>query len=184
MTVRRGTDFRSAAAPGIVDRVRTAHLNTKIMLRIRPTVFDGEMIEGHHLCRRRRWSPQESEWTSNSKHVDDMPELCRLKLDSTRTPTLVTKATGKRRRDIDDALEQHDVQVFKEAAGTGASPTGASSITVYNVRRVSGRDVAAQAPGRPENVVCLPEHGLGSRRTDQENCVVYCGKTWQSSLFR
>ena len=46
--------------------------------------------------------------------------------------------------------------------------------TVYNVRRVSGRDLVAQAP--PERRI-LPEHGLGSRRTDQENCVVHCGTT-------
>ena len=72
-TARRGTDFLSsgsAAAPGVVERVRTAQFNTEIMLRIRPTVFGGEMMEGHHLCRRRRWSPQESEWKSNSKHVE------------------------------------------------------------------------------------------------------------------
>ena len=99
VTVRSGTDFLSsgsAAAPGVVERVRTAHFNTVIMLCIRPTVFGGEMIEGHHLCRRRRWSPQEPEWKTNSKHVDDMTELCRLKLDSKRTPTLVAKATVKR----------------------------------------------------------------------------------------
>ena len=59
---------------------------------------------------------------------DDMTELCRLKLDSKRTSTPVTKAKGKRRRDIDDDLEQHDVQASKEVAGTDASSTGASSI--------------------------------------------------------
>ena len=126
VTVRHGTDFLSsgsAAAPGAVERVRTGHFNTKIMPHIRPTVSGGEMIEGHHLCRRRRWRPQESEWKSNSKHVDDMTELCRLKLDSKRTPTPDTKATGKGPRDIDDEL-----QASREVAGTGASSTGASSI--------------------------------------------------------
>ena len=78
VTVRRGTDFfsiGSAAAPGIVERVQTAHFNTKIMPHIGPMVFGREMIEGHHLCRRRRRSPQDSEWESNSEHVDDMMEL-------------------------------------------------------------------------------------------------------------
>ena len=86
------------------------------------------MTEGHHLCRRRRRSPQESEWESNSKHVDDMVELCRRKLDSKRTPTPVTKATVNGRRDMDDELDQHDVRASRDVAGTGASSTGASSI--------------------------------------------------------
>ena len=128
MTIRRGTELFSsatAAAPGVVERVWTAHFNTKIMPHIGPTVFGGEMIEGHHSYRRRRRSPQESEWESNSKHVDDMTVLCRRKLDSKRTPTPVTKATGKGRRDIDDEL---DVRASREVAETGASSTGPSSI--------------------------------------------------------
>ena len=131
VTVRRGTDFfssGSAAAPGEVERVRTAHYNTKIMLHIGPTVFGGEMIEGHHSYRRRRRSPRKSERESNSKHVDDMTELSRRKLDSKRTPTRVTKATGKGRRDIDDELDQHDERASREVAGTGASSTLPSSI--------------------------------------------------------
>ena len=117
VTIRRGTELFSsggAAAPGVVKRVRTAHFNTKIMPHIGPTVFGGE----------------EKEPTS----VDDMTELCRRKLDSKRTPTPVTKASGKGRRDSDD-------------------------------RRVSGGDLAAQAPGRPENVVCLREVHTSERLT-------------------
>ena len=57
-----------------------------------------------------------------------MTELCRLELDSKRTRTQVTKATGKRSRDIDDDLEPHDVLASKEVPGTGASSTEASSI--------------------------------------------------------
>ena len=98
-TVRRGTDFfssGSAAAPGVVKRVRTAHFNTKIMPHIGPMVFGGEMIERHHSYRRTTRSPRKSEWESDSKHVD-MTELSRRKLDSKRTPTPVTKATGKGR---------------------------------------------------------------------------------------
>ena len=55
VTVRRGTDFfssGSAAALGVVERVRTAHFNTKIMPRIGLMVFGGEMIEGHHSHRK------------------------------------------------------------------------------------------------------------------------------------
>ena len=96
-----------------------AHYNTKIMPHIGPKVFGGEMIEGHHSYRRRR-SRRKSEWESNSKHVDDMTELSRRKMDSKRTPTPVTKATGKGRRDIDD-LDPHDVRASREVAGTSAS---------------------------------------------------------------
>ena len=71
-------------------------------------------------CRGMRWSLQGSEWESNSKHVDYMTRLWRLKLESKETPTLITKATG-RGRDIDETLMQHDV------AGTN-SPTVKSSI--------------------------------------------------------
>ena len=73
-----------------------------------------------------RWSPQGSEWKSNSKHVEHMARLWRLKLKSKETPTLVTKATG-RRRDIDETLMQHDVRASREAAGTN-SPAMESSI--------------------------------------------------------
>ena len=50
----------------------------------------------------------------------DMARLWRLKLGSKETPTLVTKATG-RRRDIDETLMQHDVRASREAAGTSSS---------------------------------------------------------------
>ena len=120
VTVRRGTDFFSsggAAARGAVERVQTAHFNTKIMPRIRPMVFGREMIEGHHLRRRRR-IPQESEWESNSKRVDDMMELCRRKLDSKKTLTPVTKATE---------MMDWSSMTCREVAGTGASLTGSAS---------------------------------------------------------
>ena len=77
------------------------------------------MTEGKHLGRTIRWSPQGFEWESNSKHVDDMVELCGLKQESKGAPTPITKATEKGRRDIDDDLEPHDAQTFKQAAGTG-----------------------------------------------------------------
>ena len=114
------------------------------------------MIEGHHLCRRTRWSPRKSDWKSNSKHVDDMTELCILKLDSKRTPTPVTKATVKRRRDIDDDLEQHDVQASKEVG----SSTGASSIqfTMF--------------------VVCPEETWLHRHQADPRTSYVYQNTDW------
>ena len=79
------------------------------------------MTEGKHLGRTIRWIPQGFEWESNSKHVEDMVELCGLKLGSKGALTPITKATVKGRRDIDDDLEPHDVQTFRQAAGTGLS---------------------------------------------------------------
>ena len=76
-------------------------------------------------CRGVRCSLQGSEWKSNSKHVDDMARLWRLKLESKETPTLATKATG-RRRDIDETLMQHDVRASREAAGTSSSAVKSS----------------------------------------------------------
>ena len=99
VTIRRGSGFLSsgsAAAPGVVERARTAHFNPKIMLSIRPTVFGGEMMEGHHLCRWRRRILRESEWKSNSEHVEDMTELCRLKLDSKRNTDAGNKGDGEK----------------------------------------------------------------------------------------
>ena len=95
------------------------------MPRIKPVWFDGEMTGKHNLCRGMRWSLQESEWKSNSKHVDGMTRLWRLKLESEETLTPVTKATG-RRRDIDENLVQHDVQASREAAGTSSPAMGPS----------------------------------------------------------
>ena len=102
LTARHGDDFvssGSAAALGEVDRVLTTHFGTKILPRIKEST----------------WAEQ----SSNSEHVEDMVELCGLKLDSKRAPTPITKATGKGRRDIDDALDTTDAQTFRQAAGTG-----------------------------------------------------------------
>ena len=46
-------------------------------------------------------------------------ELSGLKQESKGAPTPITKATGKGRREIDGDLEPHDVQTFRQAAGTG-----------------------------------------------------------------
>ena len=105
------------------------HIATrKIMPRIKPTWYGGEMKGKRNSCRGVRWSLQGSEWESNSKHVDDMRLRWRLKLESKETPTLVTKATG-RRRDTDETLMQHDVRASREAAGT-SSPAVKSSQTL------------------------------------------------------
>ena len=154
-------DFPSSgsdAESNVIGCVWTAHFNTKIMPRIKPMRFDGEMTGKHISCRGMRWSLQETEWKSNSKHVDDMTRLWRLKLESKETPTPVTKATG-RRGDIDENLVQHDVQASRAAAGT-IDTEG---------------NLAVQTPGRPENAACVSEHTSGSRRSDQGNCVERCG---------
>ena len=122
VTVCHGDDFvlcGSAAALDEVDRVLKAHFDTKILPRIGPTAYGGEVTEGKHLGRTIRWSPQGFEWESNSKHVEDIVELCGLKLESKGAPTPITKATGRGRRDIDDTLNETDVQTFRQAAGTG-----------------------------------------------------------------
>ena len=75
--------------------------------------------------REMRWSLQESGWMSNSKHVEHMMRLWRLKLESEETPTPVTKATG-RRRDIDEPLTQQDVRASRKAAGTSSPAMGPS----------------------------------------------------------
>ena len=43
---------------GEVDRVLTTHFDTKILPRIGPTAYGGEVTEGKHLGRTIRWSPQ------------------------------------------------------------------------------------------------------------------------------
>ena len=124
--VHRGIDFPSSGSVATsIECVRTAHVDTKITPRIKPMWFEGEMTGKRNSCRGMRWSLQESEWKSNSKHVDDITRLWRLKLGSKETPTPVTKATG-RRRDIDEALMQHDVRASREAAGTSSTAMGPS----------------------------------------------------------
>ena len=90
VTVCHGDDFvssDSAAALDEVDRVLTTHFDTKILPRIGPMAYGGEVTEDKHLGRTIRWSPQGFEWESNSKHVEEMVELCRLKLESKGAPT-------------------------------------------------------------------------------------------------
>ena len=54
VVVHRGIDFPSSgsvAASNVIERVRTAHFNTKIMPRIKPTQFDGGMTGKRNSCR-------------------------------------------------------------------------------------------------------------------------------------
>ena len=51
--------------------VLTTDFDTKILPRIGPTAYGGEVSEGKHLGRTIRWTPQGFEWESNSKHVED-----------------------------------------------------------------------------------------------------------------
>ena len=99
VTVCHGDDFLScgsAAALDVVDRVLAAHFDTKILPRIGPTACGGEVTEGKHLGRTIRWSPQGSEWESNSKHVEDMVELCGLKLGPKGSTDADYEGDGKR----------------------------------------------------------------------------------------
>ena len=167
VVVHRGTNFPSSgidAESNETGCVRMAHSDTKTMPRIKPTWNGGEMKGKHNSCRGMRWSLQGSEWGSNSKHVDDMKRLWRLKQKSKETPTLVTKAT-ERRRNIDETLMQHDVRASREAAGT-SSPAVKSSIHkgTWLYRR--------QADPK---TLRMSEHTSDSRRTDQGNCVEHCG---------
>ena len=60
VTACHGDDFvssGSAAASYEVDRVLTTHFDTKILPRIGPTAYGGEVTEGKHLGRTIRWSP-------------------------------------------------------------------------------------------------------------------------------
>ena len=128
VTVCHGDDFvscGSAAALDEVDRVLTAHFDT----RIGPTACGGEVTEGEHLGRTIRWRTQGFEWESNSKHVEDMVELCGLKLESKGAPTPITKATGRGRRDIDDTLnESSDFQTSCRHGSTCRSIVHHSSL--------------------------------------------------------
>ena len=149
------------------------------------------MTEGKHLGRTIRWIPQGFEWESNSKHVEDMVELCGLKLGSKGALTPITKATVKGRRDIDDDLEPHDVQTFRQAAGTGLSIDRPSlqfamsvvmseAKVVHQLHVVRVARCVLQHPGETwlfgyqadPKTLCVHRHGLGSRRADQKICIV------------
>ena len=182
VTVCHGDDFvscGSAAALHEIDRVLTTHFDTKILPRIGPTAYGGEVSERRHLGRTIRWSPQGFEWESHNKHVEDMVELCGLKLDSKGAPMPITKARGKGRRDIDDALEpmhrlsdklqargvhHYSCNVrgdeWNERAESGSPVAAGASGTVCSA--TSGRGLAMQLPSRPDDTVCVYGHGLGS----------------------
>ena len=170
VVVHRGTHFpssRSDAESNETGCVRMAHSDTKIIPRIKPTWYGGEMKGKRNSCRGMRWSLQGSEWESNSKHVDDMARLWRLKLESKETPTLVTKET-ERRRDIDETLMQHNVRAFR-----GSSWNKLSGNEIVDTEG----NLAVQTPGRPESTARMSEHTSDSRRSDQGNCVEHCGRT-------
>ena len=85
-----------------------------VLLQPWMTAYGDEVIDGRHLGRTIRRNTQGFKWESNSKHVDDMVELCGLKLEAKGAPTPIA---GKGRRNIDDDLEPHDAQTFRQPAG-------------------------------------------------------------------
>ena len=87
----------------------TTHFDLKILPQIGPRACGGEVNEGKHLGRTIRWSLKVSNGSRGLKQV------------SKGAPTQITKATGKGLRDTDDDLEPHDVQTFRQTAGTGLS---------------------------------------------------------------
>ena len=169
----RGTNFPSRCSnveSNDTGCVRMAHSDTKIVSQIRPTWYGGEMRGKRNSCRGMRWSLQGSEWKSNSKHVDDMARLWRLKLESKETPTLVTKATG-RRRDIDETLMQHVVRASREAAGT-SSPAVKSSIqkgTWLNRRQADPQTLRA-CQNTPRTAEALTKETVLSTVGEQACC--------------
>ena len=61
VVVHRGIGFPSSgsvAASIVIERVRTAHFNTRTTPRIKPMWFDGEMTGKRNSCRGMRWSHQ------------------------------------------------------------------------------------------------------------------------------
>ena len=99
--VHRGTKFPSSGSDAESNEtgcVRVTHFDKEIMPRIKPTWYDGEIRRKCNSCREMRWSLQGSEWKSNSKHVECMARLWRLKLESKETPTPITKADGEKTR--------------------------------------------------------------------------------------
>ena len=132
-----GDDFVSCGSAGALDEGRSCADDTlrykDLATKRTDSVWWG--TEGKHLGRTIRWTPQGFEWESNCTHDEDMVELCGLKLYSNGALTPITKATGKGRRDIDDALDTTDVQTFRQATGTGPVHVDQSSITpVCDVR--------------------------------------------------
>ena len=145
-----GTNFPSSGGSNETGCVRMAHSDTKIMPQNRPTWYGGEMTGKRNSCRGMRWSLQGSEWESKNKHVG---RLWRLKLGSKETPTLVTKAMG-RRRDIDETLMQHDVR---------ASIKSFRNKLITNGTNDTEGNLAELSPGRPENGMHVMTH-LGQQK--------------------
>ena len=117
-----------------------------------------------------RLSLQGSEWESNSKHVDDMGRLWRLKLGSKETPTPVTKATG-RRRDTDETLMQHDVRASREAAGTSSSTVKSSiQLETWLYRRQANSKILRACQNTPRTAEELTKEIVLSTVGEQACC--------------
>ena len=130
VVVHRGTNFPSSGSNAESTEtgcVWMVHSDTKIMTRIKPTLYGGKMTGKRNSCRGMRWSLQGSEWKTNITHVDDMVRLWRLKLGSQETSTLRWEQATGRRRNIDETLMQHDVRASREAAGTSFSAVKSST---------------------------------------------------------
>ena len=129
-----------------------------------------------------------------------MVELCGLKQESKGAPTPITKATGKRRRDIDDNWEPHDVQTFRQAASTGFYSIDRPSLqfamsvvmsgmsdpkVVHRLQVVRVARYVLQHPGEtwlfnyqadPKTLYVYTDTGLGSGRADQGSL---CRALWR-----
>ena len=117
-----GDDFLSsgdATALDELDTILTGKWDTKTLARIGPPAYGGQVLEGKHLGRIVRWTPQGYEWQANPKHATDLLEITQFTSTSRGSSVPATKATAQGRRDALDALPDSEVQSFRQAAGTG-----------------------------------------------------------------
>ena len=93
--------------------------DVKILPRIGPPAYGGQVAEGDHLGRTIGWTSEGFTWEGNAKHIKDVWQL--MGVDPAKASGAVTPAskhTGKNQRDVTDELDEEQATTFRQAAGT------------------------------------------------------------------
>ena len=168
----------------------TTHFETQILPRIGPTAYGGEVTG--------------AEQSDGALKISSGTQTANM-LRRWWNCSDITKATGKGRRDIDDDLEPHDVQTFRQAAGTGlylsidrpslhfamsvvmsgmSEPKVVHQLQVVRVARYvlqhPGETWLFNYPADPKTLYVYTGTDWAADDLTRKNCIVHCGEVRQS----
>ena len=101
-----------------LDVMMKKYFEVKVMPRIGPPEFGGEVSSGEHLKCTISWTAEGFTWAGNTKHVLDLMQIMGLTEETRGVDTPSSKDTGKGVRTALDELDAAAAGQFRAGAGT------------------------------------------------------------------